>query len=144
MALAVGIAFATNTRLAALAYRGGATPLAVLLARACTAFVLLNLLMSTRGVPRILPAPRRSGAILIGCIFAGYSYGVLAAIQDLSVGLVVATFYTFSILFGLVERWSQRQPFSARSRFNAPTARALALGAQPSASRSKAARDARR
>ena len=48
MALAVGIAFASNTSLAALAYRGGATPLAVLLARSCTAFILLYLLLRAR------------------------------------------------------------------------------------------------
>ena len=115
MALAVGVAFASNTSLAALAYRGGATPLAVLLARSCTAFVLLYLLLVARGVPRVLPAPRRRGTILIGCIFAGYSYGVLVAIQFLPVGLVVATFYTFPILVGLVEWWSGRQAFSART-----------------------------
>ncbi len=115
MALAVGVAFASNTSLAALAYRGGATPLAVLLARSCTAFVLLNLLLMARGVPRMLPAPRRRAALMIGCIFASYSYGVLLAIQWLPVGLVVATFYTFPILVGLVEWWSGRQPFNART-----------------------------
>jgi drug/metabolite transporter (DMT)-like permease len=115
MALAVGVAFASNTSLAALAYRGGATPLAVLLARSCTAFVLLNLLLRARGVPRMLPAARRRGALLLGCVFASYSYGVLLAIQWLPVGLVVATFYTFPILVGLVEWWSGRQAFSART-----------------------------
>ena len=115
MALAVGIAFATNTSLAALAYRGGATPLAVLLARSCTAFILLYLLLRARGVPRMLPAPQRRGALMIGAVFAGYSYGVLVAIQYLPVGLVVATFYTFPILVGLVEWWSGRQAFSGRT-----------------------------
>ena len=115
MALAVGMAFATNTSLAALAYRGGATPLAVLLARSCTAFILLYLLLRARGVPRMLPAPQRRGALMIGAVFGGYSYGVLVAIQYLPVGLVVATFYTFPILVGVVEWWSGRQAFSART-----------------------------
>jgi len=115
MALAVGVAFASNTSLAALAYRGGATPLAVLLARSCTAFVLLYLLLMMRGVPRTLPTPQRRGAIMIGCIFASYSFGVLQAIQWLPVGLVVATFYSFPILVGLVEWWSGRQPFNLRT-----------------------------
>ena len=113
MALAVGVAFASNTSLAALAYRGGATPLAVLLARSCTAFVLLYLLLLARGVPRMLPPRRRVGALLVGGVFASYSYGVLLAIQWMPVGLVVATFYTFPILVGLVEWWSGRQAFSA-------------------------------
>ena len=115
MALAVGIAFASNTSLAALAYRGGATPLAVLLARSCTAFVLLYLLLGARGVPRVLPMPQRRAALLIGCVFASYSYGVLVAIQYLPVGLVVATFYTFPILVALIEWWSGRQAFNART-----------------------------
>ena len=113
MALAVGIAFASNTSLAALAYRGGATPLAVLLARSCTAFVLLYLLLVVRGVPRRLPAPQRRGAIMLGVVFASYSFGVLVAIQYLPVGLVVATFYCFPILVGVLEWWSGRQAFSA-------------------------------
>lgn len=115
MALAVGVSFASNTSLAALAYRGGATPLAVLLARSITAFVLLYALLAMRGIPRRLPPARRRGAVLIGCVFASYSFGVLQAIQWLPVGLVVATFYSFPILVGLVEWWSGRQAFSART-----------------------------
>ena len=115
MALAVGIAFASNTSLAALAYRGGATPLAVLLARSCTAFILLYVLLVARAVPRKLPTRQRHAALLIGCVFASYSYGVLVAIQYLPVGLVVATFYCFPILVALVEWWSGRQAFSART-----------------------------
>ncbi|MBK6659930.1 MAG: DMT family transporter [Proteobacteria bacterium] len=115
MALAVGVSFASNTSLAALAYRGGATPLAVLLARSITAFVLLYALLAMRGIPRRLPPARRRGAVLIGCVFASYSFGVLQAIQWLPVGLVVATFYSFPILVGLIEWWSGRQAFSART-----------------------------
>lgn len=115
MALAVGVSFASNTSLAALAYRGGATPLAVLLARSVTAFALLYALLVMRGIPRHLPPARRRGALAIGCVFASYSFGVLQAIQWLPVGLVVATFYSFPILVGVIEWWSGRQPFSART-----------------------------
>jgi len=115
MALAVGIAFASNTSLAAFSYRGGATPLAVLLARSVTAFVLLYLLLGAQGVRRSLPPPQRRGALLLGTVFCSYSYGVLVAIKYLPVGLVVATFYTFPILVGLIEWWSGRQPFSGRT-----------------------------
>ena len=115
MALAVGVAFASNTSLAALAYRGGATPLAVLLARSITAFLLLNLLLIARGISRTLPPARLRGALFVGCIFASYSYGVLLAIQWLPVGLVVATFYTFPMLVAVIEWWSGRQAFSART-----------------------------
>ena len=114
MALAVGMAFAANTTLAALAYRGGATPLAVLIARATTAFVVLFLLLGLRGVPRNLAPMRRRGALALGVIFSAYSFAVLSAIQYLPVGLVVATFYVFPILVGLVEWRSGRQPFNAR------------------------------
>lgn len=114
MALLVGVSFATNSVLSAVAYRGGATPLAVVLARSGAALVLLYLLLLARGVSRRLPWPQRRVALMVGCVFASYSYGMLVAIQYLPVGLVVATFYTFPILVGLVEWWSGRQVFSAR------------------------------
>lgn len=115
LALLVGIAFAANTSLAALSYRGGATPLAVLLARSIVAFTLLFLLLGAQDVRRTLPPARRRGALLLGGVFCTYSYGVLVAIQYLPVGLVVATFYTFPILVALIEWWSGRQPFSGRT-----------------------------
>jgi drug/metabolite transporter (DMT)-like permease len=115
MAVLVGITFASSTSLAAFSYRGGATPLAVLLVRSCIAFTLLYLLLRARNIPRRLPMPQRRDALLLGCVFASYSYGVLVAIKHLPVGLVVATFYTFPILVGLVEWWSGRQAFNART-----------------------------
>ncbi|MGE0337032.1 MAG: DMT family transporter [Gammaproteobacteria bacterium] len=115
MALAVGVAFASNTSLAAYSYQGGATPLAVLLARSSIAFGLLYGLLGLQGVPRRLPPARRRGALLLGCVFASYSYGVLVAIKLLPVGLVVATFYTFPLLVAVIEWWSGRQPFSGRT-----------------------------
>ena len=113
--LLVGVAFASSTSLAAFSYRGGATPLAVVLARSCVAFALLYWVLGAHGVPRRLPMPQRRHALLLGVIFAGYSFGVLSAIQYMPVGLVVATFYTFPILVGLVEWWSGRQAFSGRT-----------------------------
>jgi drug/metabolite transporter (DMT)-like permease len=115
VALLVGMSFAANTSLAAVAYSGGATPIAVLLARTATAFLVLYLVLITRGVRRSLPAPQRRQAVLIGLIFTTYSFGILVAIQYLPVGLVVATFYTFPILIALVEWWSGRQAFSIRT-----------------------------
>jgi drug/metabolite transporter (DMT)-like permease len=115
MALLVGMAFATNTTLAALAYRGGATPMAVLLARCLTACALLLVLLRWHGVDWRLPAARRWAAIAVGVVFAIYSYSVLVAIKYLPVGLVVATFYTFPLLVAAVEWRSGRQPFSRRT-----------------------------
>ncbi len=115
LALLVGVSFATNTSLAAFSYRGGATPLAILLVRSCTAFLLLYLLLVARGVPRKLPMPQRTHALLLGLVFASYSFGVLVAVKHLPVGLVIATFYTFPILIGLVEWLSGRQAFNART-----------------------------
>ena len=115
MALLVGMAFATNTALAAVAYTGGATPLTVLITRSVAAIGVLYLLLVLRGVPRRLPASRRYGAIALGCVFAIYSYGVLKAIEYLPVGLVVASFYTFPLLVAMVEWWHGRQAFNLRS-----------------------------
>lgn len=115
LALAVGMSFATGTSLAALAYAGGASPLAVLIARAATALFLLFLLLHRDGVSWRLPPRRRSGALALGLVFASYSYGVLVAVKTLPVGLVVGTFYCFPILVALVE-WSQgRHPLDLRT-----------------------------
>jgi drug/metabolite transporter (DMT)-like permease len=115
MALLVGMSFATNTSLAALSFRGGATPLAVLLARSSVAFILLFVLLGALGIRRTLPPARRRGAVLLGCVFCTYSYGVIYAIQHLPVGLVVSTFYTFPLLVALIEWGSGRQAFSRRT-----------------------------
>lgn len=115
MALLVGISFATNTSLAAVAYSGGATPVAVLLARTTMAFLALNFLLKSSGAPRALKPSQRFIALVIGCLFAAYSFAVLVAIQLLPVGLVVATFYTFPLLIALLEWSSGRQAFSLRT-----------------------------
>ncbi len=111
----VGVSFAANSTLAAVSYTGGATPLAVLLTRSSVAFVVLFIVLATTGQRCSLEPSRRRGAILIGCIFAAYSYGVLVAIKYLPVGLVVATFYVFPIFVGVVEWWSGRQAYSTRT-----------------------------
>lgn len=113
--LLVGVAFASSTSLAAYSYRGGATPLAAVLVRSCVAFSLLHLVLRADGVPRRLPMPQRRQALILGVIFAGYSLAVLTAIEYMPVGLVVATFYTFPLLVGLVEWRSGRQAFSGRT-----------------------------
>lgn len=115
MAMLVGVSFAANTTLAAVSYTGGATPLAVLLARSTVAFIVLYIVLAARGLPRGLSPERRRGALFLGCIFAGYSYGVLVAIKHLPVGLVVATFYIFPIFVGVVEWWSGRHAYSTRT-----------------------------
>lgn len=138
VAVLVAMSFATNTSLAAVAYTGGATPNAVLLARTGTAFVVLWLLLGMKGVPRLLPRERRGIATITGFFFAGYAFAVLIAIVHMPVGLVVATFYTFPLMIAVVEWSSGRQPFQARTVVGLLTAFAgilLALdvfGARPS------------
>ena len=58
-------------------------------------------------------------APICGPIFGGYisdswNWGWIFLI-NVPVGLVVATFYSFPILVGLIEWWSGRQAFSART-----------------------------
>ncbi len=120
MALLVGMAFAANTSLAAVSFTGGATPVAVLLTRTVTAVLILAWLLRARGVPWALPPRQRSGSMALGCLFATYAYCILAAIQYLPLGVVVATFYTFPIFIALIEWFSGQEPFSART--------AIALG----------------
>lgn len=115
MAVMVAMSFATNTSLAAVAYTGGATPNAVLLARTGTAFIVLWLLLGMKGVPRLLPRQRRGIATVTGFFFAGYAFAVLVAIVHMPVGLVVATFYTFPLMVAVVEWSSGRQRFQLRT-----------------------------
>ena len=122
MAMLVGMAFAANTSLAAVAYTGGVTPVTMLIARTATALTVLYLILRVKDVPRQLPAPQRGMAMVVGCFFTGYSFAVLVAIKYLPVGLVVATFYTFPLMIAVVEWRSGRQAFSARTAMALVTA----------------------
>lgn len=114
-ALLVGVAFATNTSLAAVAYTGGATPIAVLLARTGVAFIVLFIILSARNVPRRIAPSQRLPILLVACLFASYGFCVMAAIQYLPVGVVIASFYIFPIFIALIEWGSGRQPFQIRT-----------------------------
>lgn len=120
LAALVGICFATNSSLAGVAYVEGSNPLSVLFVRAVAAFIALNLLLRDRRVPRRLPPTRRFAAIGLGVIFAGYSYGIMAAIQMMPVALVILSFYTYPLMVACWAWWRKTEVFSART--------ALALG----------------
>ena len=115
MAIAVGIAFAANTALAGVAYTGGATPLAVLLSRTLAALIVLSLLLHRQQINPRLPARKTWQALGIGAIFASYAFCILAAIQYLPLGVVVATFYTFPLIIAAYQWGSGHEPFKWRT-----------------------------
>jgi drug/metabolite transporter (DMT)-like permease len=117
----IGIAFATNSTLAGMAYAGGSNALSVLAVRAAIAFGALYAWLAIHRVPRRLPRQRRYRALGLGLLFSSYSYGMLAAIERMPVGLAVVTFYIYPLLVGVEAWWSGREPF------NALTAAALLL-----------------
>ena len=108
MALLVGMSFAANSSLAAVAYTGGATPIAVLLTRTGTALIVLLLLLRWQQVKVTVAKPLRWCASAAGLFFASYAFCVMFAIQYLPVGVVIATFYVFPILVAVIEWLSGR------------------------------------
>jgi len=101
LTVCVAISFAINTSLASVAYEYGANPLSVLSYRTTLAAVALGIILKLWRVEMNLPGRVKLIAMVMGVILASYSYGLLAAIQYIPVGLAVVTFYLYPILTGL-------------------------------------------
>ena len=121
LAALVAVSFALNSALSAVAYAGGSNALTMLLVRAVIALVVLHVVLGLRGVPRILPAPKRYAALALGIPMGVGSYGLLAAIEVLPVGLAVVIFYTYPILVAITG-WT-----TGREVFRLPFAMALGV-----------------
>ncbi len=87
----------------------------MLVTRAFVATLTLYLLLRIKGVPIRLPAPRQNQALALGVLFSSYSYGVLAAIELMPVGLAVVTFYTYPLMVAGLAWWRGEQAFNART-----------------------------
>ena len=107
----VAVSFALNTALSAMAYAGGSNPLTLLLVRAVMAFVVMHIILGSRGVPRIIPAPKRYAALALGIPMGIGSYGLLGAIEYLPVALAAVIFYTYPILVAITGWLSGREVF---------------------------------
>ena len=96
--LCVAASFAANSTLAKLSYDHGATPLSVLTLRSGLSALCVFAVLIIWRVPRKLPARQRWIAVIMGCIVATYSYGLLGAIEYIPVALAVLTFYLYPLL----------------------------------------------
>ena len=98
VAFASAITFATGITLVALIYEDGANVHAVNLSRVLAFAAVMAL---TLGIARISPAlPPRAAlqCVLVGLLFCGELYGLLASIRYLPVGLAMLIMYTYPLL----------------------------------------------
>ena len=98
IAFASAITFATGITLVALIYEDGANVHAVNLSRVLAFAAVMAL---TLGIARISPAlPPRAAlqCVLVGLLFCGELYGLLASIRYLPVGLAMLIMYTYPLL----------------------------------------------
>lgn len=112
LAALIGVSFAANSTLAAMAARAGSNMMTVLALRAGTAFAVLFLLLGRAGVARSLPSPRRGQALGLGLLFASYSWMVFASFQRMPVALAVVTFYTYPLMVAGYAWWRGWERFS--------------------------------
>lgn len=98
VAFASAITFATGITLVALIYEDGANVHAVNLSRVLAFAAVMAL---TLGIARISPAlPPRAvlQCVLVGLLFCGELYGLLASIRYIPVGLAMLIMYTYPLL----------------------------------------------
>ena len=98
VAFASAITFATGITLVALIYEDGANVHAVNLSRVLAFAAVMAL---TLGIARISPAlPPRAAlqCVLVGLLFCGELYGLLASIRYIPVGLAMLIMYTYPLL----------------------------------------------
>ena len=98
VAFVSAITFATGITLVALIYEDGANVHAVNLSRVLAFAAVMAL---TLGIARISPAlPPRAAlqCVLVGLLFCGEVYGLLASIRYIPVGLAMLIMYTYPLL----------------------------------------------
>ena len=98
VALASAITFATSITLVALIYADGANVHAVNLARALAFAGVVALILALRRVSPALPPRDTLRCVLVGLLFCGELYGLVASIQYIPVGLAVLIMYTYPLM----------------------------------------------
>ncbi len=98
VALASAITFATSITLVALIYEDGANVHAVNLSRALAFAGVVALILALRRVSPALPPRSTLQCVLVGLLFCGELYGLVASIQYIPVGLAVLIMYTYPLM----------------------------------------------
>ena len=112
VAFASAITFATGITLVALIYEDGANVHAVNLSRVLAFAAVMAL---TLGIARISPAlPPRAvlQCVLVGLLFCGELYGLLASIRYIPVGLAMLIMYTYPLLVAAAGWLTGTEPFT--------------------------------
>ena len=112
VAFASAITFATSITLVALIYDAGANVHAVNLARALAFAGVVALILALRRVSPALPPRATMQCTLVGLLFCGELYGLVASIQYIPVGLAVLIMYTYPLLVAIAGWLSGTESFT--------------------------------
>ena len=112
VALASAITFATSITLVALIYQAGANVHAVNLSRALAFAGVVALILTLRRESPALPPRAAMRCVLVGLLFCGELYGLVASIQYIPVGLAVLIMYTYPLMVAISGWLSGAEPFT--------------------------------
>ena len=112
VALASAITFATSITLVALIYEDGANVHAVNLSRAVAFSAVVALILAIRRISAVLPPRAALRCALVGLLFCGELYGLVASIQYIPVGLAVLIMYTYPLIVAISGWLSGTEPFT--------------------------------
>ena len=112
VAFASAITFATSITLVALIYADGANVHAVNLSRALAFAGVVALILALRRVSPVLPPRATLRCMLVGLLFCGELYGLVASIQYIPVGLAVLIMYTYPLMVAASGWLSGTEPFT--------------------------------
>ena len=98
VAFASAIVFATGITLVALLYEDGANVHAVNLSRVLAFAAVMALTLTIARMSPVLPPRTALQCVLVGLLFCGELYGLLASIRYIPVGLAMLIMYTYPLL----------------------------------------------
>ena len=111
-AFASAITFATSITLVALIYEDGANVHAVNLSRTLLFAAVIALSLTIARISPVLPPRAALQCVLVGLLFCGELYGLLASIRYIPVGLAILVMYTYPLLVAALGWLSGAEPFT--------------------------------
>ena len=98
------LCYGTLPSMVRLAFAGGADETAVMLFRACTAFLVCLALAGVTGKPAFPPPGLRLAGLCIGLVWLIGAYSYVGAIKRIPVGVAVTIFFMFPMIVALLAR----------------------------------------
>ena len=117
VAFASAIVFATGITLVALIYEDGANVHAVNLSRVLAFAAVMALTLAIRRISPVLPPRAALQCVLVGLLFCGELYGLLASVQYIPVGLAMLIMYTYPLLVAIAGWLTGTESFTADRLF---------------------------